>query len=266
MKVGAILPHVKRFGGVRRFIEVGNELVHRGYDYHLYVKDLGSPGFPFKGKLKAWKNINADVLLIGDPPSFSVLPQTKTQQTYIWVIASAERYQRVYAKYYSMHQYKFLINNRKFQSDYPDATLIEGGVNSKIFRRRKPLRIGYHAGRGREKGGHLVEESLKDLHGITLIPMKEIKSDGMLVKTYQSLDYYVHWEQSGGWANMAAEALACGTPVVSNGLVTEPFNDRVIVVKDLRKFFVNPMLEFSWKMVVEKLIQLWREDGVHVST
>ena len=36
LDIGVLLPGVGVFGGVRRFIEIGNELVRRGHRYTLY--------------------------------------------------------------------------------------------------------------------------------------------------------------------------------------------------------------------------------------
>ena len=42
MRIAAILPHVEVFGGVRRYIEIGNNFVKRGHSFKIYHTD-GSP-------------------------------------------------------------------------------------------------------------------------------------------------------------------------------------------------------------------------------
>ena len=50
---GALLPHVHVFGGVRRFLEIGNALVQRGHRYVLYHPDGSPPGWlPFHGEVR----------------------------------------------------------------------------------------------------------------------------------------------------------------------------------------------------------------------
>jgi len=66
---------------------------------------------------------------------------------------------------------------------------------------------------------------------------------------------------------MAAEALASGLTVVTNGANCEPFIKRTIVVRDLRGFFSNPknrqirksysMKDFSWEAVSDKLLEIF---------
>lgn len=49
----ALLPHVQVFGGVRRFLELGNVLVQRGHRFVLYHPDGARPDwFPFAGDVR----------------------------------------------------------------------------------------------------------------------------------------------------------------------------------------------------------------------
>lgn len=67
---GAILPGVGVFGGVRRFIEIGNELVRRGHRFVLYHPSGDVPTWlPFAGEtqiLQALDSARHDVLLCND--------------------------------------------------------------------------------------------------------------------------------------------------------------------------------------------------------
>ena len=77
-----------------------------------------------------------------------------------------------------------------------------------------------------------------------------------LVRQYQQLHWYVAWEGGGGWCNMAAEALACGVQVVTNGNNCEPFLDRCYETDDLRKFFLDrretlSMSSWDWDHTVD---------------
>ncbi len=69
---GVLLPGVGVFGGVRRFIEVGNELVRRGNRYTIYHPDGAPPDWlPFHGEtrpLAALGEARHDVLICNDPP------------------------------------------------------------------------------------------------------------------------------------------------------------------------------------------------------
>ncbi|HEU4364530.1 MAG TPA: glycosyltransferase family 4 protein [Candidatus Krumholzibacteria bacterium] len=69
---GVLLPGVGVFGGVRRFIEIGNELVRRGNRYIIYHPSGEAPGWlPFAGETRPSALLDAarhDVLICNDPP------------------------------------------------------------------------------------------------------------------------------------------------------------------------------------------------------
>ena len=73
---GALLPHVGVFGGVRRFLAIGNALVRRGHRYVLYHPEGNPPDWlPFAGEtrpLAALSDATHRVLLCGEP---SLVPQ-----------------------------------------------------------------------------------------------------------------------------------------------------------------------------------------------
>ena len=261
MKIAAILPHLKQFGGVRRFLELGNVLVGLGHEYTVVIPDeptnrLG--WFDFHGLLRQVGSETYDVVLIGDPPSFPLLDRF-TCPKYVWVIAGGKyipQYRRLYG------QHPFLLNNRVFLEDFPAARLVEGGVNTSHFRPAK-LRVGYYAGRGAAKGEREILGQLMDHPSVRLLPL-EGRNNNDLPAYYSSLDYFVAWEQRPGWSNTAAEALACGVPVVTNGVNCEPFLTRCIVVQSLRDFFLDPMADFSWDRVADRLIEIWTEDGIEI--
>lgn len=272
MRIAAIVPHMLPFGGVRRFLEVGNVLSNRGYDYMLFVKNVEPHGKPvepwmnYTGKMISWEkakyNIEADVVLIGDPPSFPILDEDPSfnvsGKVYIWVIAGG-----IYLKEYKNYEskgYSMILNSRVYSKDFPSARLCEGGVNTKVFT-PKTTRVGYYAGRGRQKGEYHIVDSLKDLKNVVLVAIKGLKTPE-LIEVYKSLDYFVCSEIRPGWPNTSVEALACGVPVVSDSLNTSPFSDRVINVKDLRGFFKSPMEDFSWERTCDRLEETWREDGL----
>ena len=267
MKIAALVPYMLPFGGIRRFLEVGNTLSSRGHDYTIYTKDAeGSDKWKnYAAKISSWKDADftfeADVVLIGDPHTLEVLDDpsvTISGKVYIWVIAAGigiflERYKKYEAKGYTM-----ILNTRLYNKEFPNARLCEGGVNTNIFY-PKTLRVGYYAGRGAYKGEWHIIESLKDLKHVVPVAIRGLDTPD-LVKAYRRLDYFVCSETKDGWPNMAAEAIACGIPVVSDSKNTDPFLDRVIRVKDLREFFENPMERFSWDRVCDRLEGIWRED------
>ncbi|MBA7612191.1 hypothetical protein ES703_19427 [subsurface metagenome] len=269
MRVGAILPHLQNFGGVRRFLEIGNVCTQRGIDYTIFSKkDHKCAWFTYTGKIQHWSKIAADYILIGDPPSFKILPRVHGK-VYICVIAGGRflpMYQQAYGKY------PFILNNRVFKKYFPKSYLVEGGVNIHRFKPKSPTPVSdkvrvlfYHTSRA-IKGSRDIQHALRGIPGVTLVGLRGL-SDQALAEAYHTGDFFVSWEHRAGWGNMAAEALASGLTVVTNGVNCEPFADRVIRTNDLRKFFSNPhnrkirksssMADFSWEVVVDKLLKVF---------
>lgn len=270
MTVGAILPHLQQFGGVRRFLEIGNVFAKRGIPYTIFTKqDRKCEWFPFKGSVKDWSNITADRILLGDAGSFGLLPRIRGK-VYIYVIAGG-MYIKMYKKVYG--RYPFITNNRVFLKYFPKAHLVEGGVNIHHFKPIRPVRISdkvrvlYYNGPGPHKNAGYIRKQLNNINGVKLIGLRGL-NNAELVRMYQSGDFFVAWESREGWSNTAAEALASGLTVVTNGLNCEPFINRVIKVKNLRTFFSDSnnrkirkrcsMKKFSWEGVVDQLLKILR--------
>jgi len=272
MKVGIILPHLKPFGGVRRFLEVAQHLTTRGHDTTIYTASVDNVDWASLwaklqfSSLGKEKNISdEEIVLIGDPPSFKYLAHAKRAKgIYVWVIAGGE-YTAMYQALHDKQDPKthFLLNNRAFQKDYAKARLCEGGTNTDFFTPKPKRRVGYYVGSGRVhvKGEPHIEAELGKLSCVELVPLRGMSSEE-LRDAYRSLDWFVSWETRTGWSNTAAEALACGVPVVTSGKNCEPFSDLVIKVDDLAKFFTDPMRAMSWSKVVDRLEAIWREDGL----
>jgi glycosyltransferase involved in cell wall biosynthesis len=213
------------------------------------------PSYPewfgdFDGEILDWSSIDSDILLIGDPPSFKILPEVRGN-VLVWVIAGGDyikQYQKVYGKY------PFLLNNREFSLYFPRAYIVEGGVNTSLFNvKGRKLRVGYYAGRGAVKGEPEIIKKLKRVSTVQLVPIKGHDNYSMPF-VYRDLDYFVTNEKRMGWANMVAEALACHCPVVAeSGMNLDPFGDLIIRVDDMTAFFEDAMAQFSWERVVDRL-------------
>lgn len=255
MHIGAILPHLQCFGGVRRFLELGNSFIKRGYEYTIFSnKEQKCTWFDFKGKICDWSEIKADYILIADPPSFKILSKVRGK-IFVYVIAGGhfiDKYKSVYGKY------PFILNNRVFKKYFPKSYLVEGGVNIKKFTPRKRKVLFYDTDRA-IKGASYIKEQLSDLENLELIGLKGL-NDKQIADAYKEGDYFVSWENREGWSNTSAEALASGLTVVTNGVGCEPFQNKVIIVKDLRKFFTSPMEEFDWTYITSQLLEIFKKE------
>lgn len=256
MRIGAILPHLGMYGGVRRFLELGNTFVKRKIDYTIFSKKgQECKWFKCNFRIKDWSSIEADYILIGDPPCFNILPKVKGK-IFIYVIA-AGRYTAMYEKVYG--KYPFIAINRTSLKFFPKAYLTEVGVNTKWFTPKKRRVLFYDDKRGIKNSAY-IKEQLSGLKNVELIGLKNLNNE-QIRDAYQKADIFVAWEtRGGGTCNTAVEAIASGLTVVTNGVNTEPYADRVIKVKNLRKFFANPMGEFSWEGIADKLLEIFKKD------
>lgn len=250
-----ITPDLGVYGSVRRFMEIGNEMVRRGIDYTLYIPKgkKWSGWLHYKGKFAEWSKINVDYFINGDPRTLQILPQVKAKQIFIYVVVGGKKHLGTYKKLFG--KYPFILNNRKFKEQFPKSYIVEGGVNTRFLQPR-PRRVLFQDRVEPWKNAAFIKKQLSGLPGIELVGLKNLNNKQMK-RAYQTGDYCVVWESRGGWANVAAEAIASGLTVVTNGYNCEPFLGRVIVVKDLREFFVNPMGPWSWKKVVDQLLAIF---------
>lgn len=251
--ISAVVPVLDKRGGVRHFFEIGNILVDRGYDYTIFSDVTKQDWFDFRGKIKNWcYGIKSDIIIVGDPYLLPVANKM-VGKVFVWVLASGP-YKEMYDKYYE--KYPFILINRWFKKDYPNSYLCELGVNTKHFKPKKRRVLFYSGGeRGLHKQGHIIYEQLGNLPDIELVELKDLDNN-QLAEAYRTGDYFVAWEMEGGFSNTAAEALASGIPVVTNGNNCEPFINKVIVVDNLRKFFTDPMSNNTWDITVDNLLKI----------
>lgn len=254
MRISLFLPHVGVFGGVRRFLELGNEWAAAGHDVQLFHPSGAPPAWlAFRGRTRPLAEaagagadlaVGADVhtyaafrahhaarhlyycVLEGDPGLPAAIPDTG-----VLLAANSSALRRSVAG----------------RAGRPVLDGI-GGIRLDQFRpapeRRAaaPLRVLLNGRRSRpKKGTDLVLAALRGLTG--RVPEFEVvlfdsvgpenrqdPRDGAplpararfvlgptqeeLVALYQSAHLFVAAERKAGWCNTALEAMACGTAVV----------------------------------------------------
>ena len=183
MKIAAIVPHLLPFGGIRRFIEVGNVMTARGHDYTLYAKEapVGAKiagWMDYHGEFSGWEEaeftFKADVVIIGDPSTLEVLEDpsvTISGKVYIWVIAAGIDFFREQYKEYESKGYSMILNTSLYLKDFPNAEVCAGGVNTSTFT-PKTIRVGYSAGRGNYKGEYHIVGSLEGLKHVIPVAIR----------------------------------------------------------------------------------------------
>lgn len=246
MRIAALLPHLGVYGGVRRFLELGNCLVRRGHRFTIYVADGSKQAWlPFEGEIRPIEDAAAtvhDALLCGDPSVLPALAEVPARLRVLLVLGP-----RYVKKYRALCRPDWLVVGvaSDWNRYFPDATgiTLPGGVNLETFR-RVPVERGADGevralafGRPdkRVKGSATVLRALLPLRRkglrLTLFDREEIRlpwwARGDWVRTvvsppqeglpglYSAADVFVSGEVSAGWSNSVAEAMACGTPVVA---------------------------------------------------
>jgi len=140
--VAAILPGVGVFGGVRRFIEIGNEMVRRGHGYVLYHPEGTAPDWiGFEGEVRpldALADAHHQVVICNDPPLYGRFREVSADVRLFYFVLEGIPDERaivqggwtLLANSESMHKYL----QRRYRVD---AHQVVGGINLDVF---KPVR------------------------------------------------------------------------------------------------------------------------------
>ncbi|MCX7975418.1 MAG: glycosyltransferase family 4 protein [Candidatus Aminicenantes bacterium] len=262
MKIAALLPHVEIFGGVRRYLELGNEFVRRGHQFILYTPEGVPPSWlEFNGEIRpilSASKENHDIALCSEYSLLSdFLPLPAKVKFFYFVLAGHPLEKKV-----ARLPLQFLANSsglaRRLTRRYGiRCQLAPGGINPTLFHpearegSKEEFRIlCYGRIYRRRKGIHLVIKAAERLWrkypNIKLLlfdsPVKnEARDPRKLLKTsvpneffwdlpqskmawlYSQADLFVSAEWRAGWSNPTAEAMACGVPVVCTPSGTEDF-------------------------------------------
>lgn len=251
MRISFIEPHLGTYGGIRRVVELSNRLTARGHDVTIYHSD-GSPcgwmkciaGVESRGRVLERSH---DVVIYNDPnPTDYMLARralAALKVFYVLELYEKELLDRSIWRLYLTLNRRMLFLKKSLCSPCLKMTnatwlyhwlrdrmsieskLLLGGVNTEMFypapgerdagvirvlcsgdpRERKGTGAIIEAVRiAREREPRLV---LDTYHGAG------IPQEGMARK-YSSADIFVEGSWQAGWNNPAAEAMACGVPVV----------------------------------------------------
>jgi GT2 family glycosyltransferase len=231
LRVGFLEPHLLRFGGIRRILELSNRLVERGHDVTIYVPATESRACRWMPCAAAVKHIehgfddNLDVLLFNEETQWHLLSLfTSVPLTGFFAL----HYAGLYDKPGSWEALRTPVDVRLANSEWT-ADMVErdvgirphvlrGGVNREHFRpvevrKRYPiLCVGDERpwkgtdtvlAAGRQLGLHVERYAGKDL------PQSAMAAE------YCSADVFVVGSRFEGFGQPGLEALACGTPLVT---------------------------------------------------
>lgn len=329
MRIAALLPHVEVFGGVRRYLELGNELAARGHDFVLFTPEGRPPGWlPFAGRVRPFADLSRepfDVGLCGEFDLLEAFDGLPARVRYFYFVLEGHRREREAAR----RPYRFLGNSeglcRRLESRYGIVCRrAPGGVNPAIFHplppgERPPRPAGefrvlcYGRLTRRRKGIPVViraverlrrrHPELKLVFFDTLVgldrtdPRTLLKTSAPyefhlglpqseMARLFGGADAYAGAERRAGWANTAAEAMACGLPVVCTPSGTRDFahdGETALVAphalaglvgRRLRRLIEDPglrtrlaeagrlkILEFTWSRLAGRLLGIFESDA-----
>jgi len=263
-KIAVMLPHMKLYGGIRRFLELGNHMLARNHDYRLYCIDKTNLGwFDYEGAIYPLDHIlneEFDVVMSGGVKTFPFFDQVKAKLKILHVIGRLS-YKRVYDEYYKKDDLVLVGNSSDWRRYFPymDGYTVPGAVNCEFF---SPMSISKKDSKfvvmsygrpGQLKGFEIVIEAMRmlDKSKFKLLLFNDTavdttysgidveyaltKSQKDLRETYCSADLFVAMEEDGGWSNTSIEAMSCGLPLICNKVGTCDFAipyETAIVIPD----------------------------------
>ena len=262
MRIAAVLPHVQVFGGVRRYLEIGNELTKRGHDFVLFHPTGSAPQWlEFRGNVEPFASLEKESFDVGLCSEYSVLPsfeKLKARAKFFYFLLPGHKLEKEVIR----RRYLFLGNsegmNRWIERKYHVPCFkAAGGVNPELFypmegkKQRDEFRIlSYGRLYKRRKGIKYVIRTAERLHKkypqVRLLLFdslvgEERKDPREIIQTsvphefyldlpqsrmawlYSQADVFISAERRAGWSNTTAEAMACCIPVVCTPSGTRDF-------------------------------------------
>jgi glycosyltransferase involved in cell wall biosynthesis len=262
LKIAGLLPHVQVFGGVRRYLELGNEFIRRGHDFTLFHPEGIPPDWlEFRGRARPFSALCEDVFDVALCSEYSILPQfeeTRARKKYFYFVLENRRRERDVVR----REFAFLGNSeglcRRIERKYGvRCRRAPGGVNpsqfhplpreassgvftvlcyGRIYKRRKGVRTVIRAVEGLYRRAPQlrlvffdtrVGHDRRDPRPLvrTRVPHEfflDLPQDRMSW-LYAQADVFVSAERRAGWSNTTAEAMACCVPVVCTPSGTRDF-------------------------------------------
>jgi glycosyltransferase involved in cell wall biosynthesis len=262
MRIAAVLPHVEIFGGVRRYLEMGNEFSKKGHDFVLFHPTGSRPQWlEFLGRVEPFSSLEKSGFDVGLCSEYSVLHffeklRAKAKFFY-FLLPGHKREKEVIGR-----EYFFLGNSeglcRRIERKYRVPCFkAAGGVNpdlfypqpregkedefrilsyGRLYKRRKGITHVIRAAERIHKKNpqtrlllfdSLVGEERKDSRQMirTSVPYEFYLDlpQSRMAWLYSQADVFVSAEWRAGWSNTSAEAMACRIPLVCTPSGTRDF-------------------------------------------
>ncbi len=254
MRISLFLPHVGVFGGVRRFLELGNEWTAAGHEVQLFHPSGEPPAWlAFRGRTRPLVEATreaADLAIGAEVHTYAAFREHRAARHLYYCVLEGDPGLPAAIADTGVLLAANSTALRRTVADRARRPVLDGigGIRLEQFRpapeRRaaSPLRVLLNGRRSRpKKGTDLVLAALRGLAG--RVPDFEVvlfdsvgpenrqdPRDGAplppharfvldptqeeLVGLYQSAHLFVAAERKAGWCNTALEAMACGTALV----------------------------------------------------
>lgn len=254
MRIALFLPHVGVFGGVRRFLELGNVWTRQGHDVTLHHSDGSPPAWlAFEGRvapLAEALGTSSDLSICADPHTLGTFAaHASALRLYYCVIEGdpgVARAARIPGVRLAGNSGALLCRLPRVGGRPPVDGV--GGISPRQFhppsgpRPGAPLQVLLNGRRSRpKKGTDLVLRALAGIRapagGLEIVLFDTVgehnrqdprdgaplphgarfvmnPSQAELVALYQGAHLFVAAERRAGWCNTALEAMACGCAVV----------------------------------------------------
>ncbi|MBW3562986.1 MAG: glycosyltransferase family 4 protein, partial [Actinobacteria bacterium] len=229
--MGFLEPHLRRYGGIRRVLEISNRLVDGGHRVTIFVPE-------WERQTCDWMRCAADVrpipegyeqpldvLVFNHEPQWHLVPLFERARI---TVLYALHYSKLYGKAGSWESLRLPVDLRLANSTWT-ADMVEqeigvrphvllGGINPEHFHpvdvpKRYPILT---MGSDRDwKGTDVVEAAASQL-GLPLETYagKDLPQSAM-AREYASAEVFVVGSYFEGFGQPGLEALACGTPLVT---------------------------------------------------
>ena len=177
MRLGVLLPHTKLYGGVKRFLELGNIFVEKGHDFYVFTPDGVAPQwFDYKGKMATFPDIQGvelDALWTTTPSDLPMLLQSSAHHKIFYHVRIKEKLSEIlshpeielYACSTNVYQHDLRTYGR-------EAFLAVGGVTVRNYQSKKDYQVkdrpfvvmGYGRLAERVKGTRYVVSACEQLY------------------------------------------------------------------------------------------------------
>lgn len=253
LKIAILLPHIKAYGGVRRFLEMGNIFVTKGHEFTIYSldKNLDFSWYgEFNGNITSnfIDIINNDILITGDVellPYLSKFPNLRVA----FIVTTSDACNGIF-KYLNILQDQTVISlfcSSTAKEFYEKMILLDpsrhflaaGATNIHNFRqitrdeqKNWDLTLMFYSCHDMpRKQSELIFNTIKNLgypmitfsrkpvqFGIGTSLFKVVNPpNNQLPFLYQKAHIFITFERGAGWCNTGAEAMACGVSLITNG-------------------------------------------------